>query len=155
MIIIKDSREKVGAWDFSFIKKCEGQIVQGLKTGDYSIKGMEDIVCIERKKTTGELATNFGTKWPAFCRELTRMSKYKYKYILLEFTLNNVMSFPIGSGIPESHWRRMKLTSKFMISRIEHIKVSYGINIVFCGNKENAQLEAAAILESVYDTEIK
>lgn len=152
MIIIRDNKEKVGYWEFDFIENCQ-QVSASLKTGDYTIKGLEDIVCLERKRTTGELSINLGSKWEVFSRELQRMEPFKYKYILLEFSLDDVLNFPKNSGIPQSKWQFIKIHPKFILGRIEYIKKTYNIKVIFCGSKQNAEIEAASILQMVYETE--
>ena len=59
--VIRDTREQEGYY-FSEYGLCEGMIDQKLDTGDYSIQGMEDKVCIERKGCVEELAINLGQK---------------------------------------------------------------------------------------------
>ena len=48
--IIKDTREQEG-YTFqpssSRYHKCEGMVVRKLDTGDYSLEGLEDKVCVE------------------------------------------------------------------------------------------------------------
>ena len=52
MIIIQDTREQ-SPFDFSFYD-CDVSIAT-LKTGDYTIEGYEEIVCIERKKSASKI----------------------------------------------------------------------------------------------------
>lgn len=49
--IIRDTREKEG-WNFDFYSSCAIES-RGLKTGDYTLEGLEEILCIERKANTG------------------------------------------------------------------------------------------------------
>ena len=41
-----------------------------LDTGDYSIQGLEDKICIERKGCVEELAQNLGSKKQTFLKEI-------------------------------------------------------------------------------------
>lgn len=59
--VIQDTREQKG-WYFSEYDKCNGMEQGSLKTGDYTLKGFEDMVCIERKFSVEEIATNLGKK---------------------------------------------------------------------------------------------
>ena len=83
--VIVDSREQY-AWDFTFYDKCDGIISTKLDTGDYSIEGLETVLTIERKRTTAEIAMNVGKDRKRFNAELERMSKFKYKYLICEFS---------------------------------------------------------------------
>ena len=55
--VIRDTREKKGhGWWFDESSHCTGTEVKKLDVGDYSIKGREEIVCIERKESVSEIA---------------------------------------------------------------------------------------------------
>ena len=59
--VIKDTREQDG-WFFSPYDKCSGMEVGTLNTGDYTLEGFEDVVCIERKASVSEVAMNLRKK---------------------------------------------------------------------------------------------
>ena len=65
--VIKDTREQNGYY-FSKFNTCAGMIEHKLDTGDYSIQGFEDKICIERKGCVEELAINLGSKKHALQR---------------------------------------------------------------------------------------
>ena len=77
MIILRDTREKQG-WDFEeqeiTIADCK------LDTGDYTVKGIENELVIERKAGVAEFARNITS--PAFKREIRRMAKFPYAFII-------------------------------------------------------------------------
>jgi hypothetical protein len=135
--IIQDTREKVGTWDFTFYGV--NQTVQGLKTGDYSVLGYEDVFAIERKKTSGEIATNLGTKREPFLREMERMSKLDYRYIICEFPESYLDEFPKNSGIPKRFLSKIRMTGHILKSSINMIKSKYGINFIFTSGKDEAE----------------
>ena len=61
--IIKDTREQDGYTFESSSSRyhtCNGMISRKLDTGDYSIEGLEDKLCIERKASVVEFANNVG-----------------------------------------------------------------------------------------------
>ena len=97
MIIIQDTREQQG-WEFFYPDVIV--VRRTLDAGDYTIEGKEEDILIERKATTGELANNIGKKWYQFCNEFKRMPKNTKKIVICEFSLQDVESFPINSGIP-------------------------------------------------------
>ena len=51
-VILKDTREKNG-WSFNTFDKCLAVARWGLKTGDYTARGLEKDLVIERKASTG------------------------------------------------------------------------------------------------------
>jgi len=94
-LVLRDTREKIGhGFEFKASKperrppRCLGMETVTLKTGDYSIKGGEHLVCVERKADYSELFINYG-KRELFEQEMERMSKIKYKYVLIESPLTN------------------------------------------------------------------
>ena len=103
-IVIRDTREKDG-WYFKESDYCEGMVNQKLDTGDYSIQGLEDVLCIERKASVAEIANNIVDD--RFTRELDRMSEFKYKFLILEFGVEDILSFPVGSDIPKKSWNKI------------------------------------------------
>ena len=93
--IIVDTREQL-PWEFDGHSTSSRK----LDTGDYSIEGLENIFCIERKRSVSEIANNISEK--RFVDVLDRMSQFSHKFMLLEFTLNNVLDYPVGSTVPIS-----------------------------------------------------
>ena len=52
--VIKDTREQDGYTFESFTGRytsCKGMVVKKLDTGDYSLEGLEDRLCIEKRKS--------------------------------------------------------------------------------------------------------
>lgn len=146
--VIIDTREQI-PWDFSGAIECEAQLISTVKTGDYTIKGMEHILAIERKRTTGELCINFGKKWKPFEKELQRMSAFPHKYLVCEFPFNDVLIFPAKSHIPQHQWSRLRMHSKFLLKRLNQIENDYGIKIIYAGDKYNAEKEVLEIFKNV------
>ena len=91
--VIKDTREQDGYF-FSKFNTCAGMVEHKLDTGDYSIQGLEDKICIERKGCVEELAQNLGSKKQTFLKEIERMEPFPHKYIILEFGLEDLIKFP-------------------------------------------------------------
>jgi ERCC4-type nuclease len=157
MKIIRDTREKVGYWDFSFFG-YEMEVVK-LKTGDYSISGYEDILCIERKKSTAEMAINCGTDSPRFEAELERMQHFEYKYLILEFTVSMLLDFPKGSGIPKRFHKttgkeiKVRMNGGFIMKKLKEYEDKYGIDVIFAGSQAGAVEVAEEIFREVlYET---
>lgn len=148
--VIKDTREKDG-WDFPESNTCLGTVIKKLDTGDYSAKGYEDLVCIERKKSTSEIANNISQ--PRFKRELERMQKFKYRFLICEFSFRDVKQFPLNSGIPEKALANLKISSNYLMRCISEIQILYGINVVFADNRETAMHAVYNILRRISEIE--
>jgi ERCC4-type nuclease len=79
--IIKDTREKKGhGWWYDENAYCSGTTVAKVDIGDYTIEGMEHLLCIERKESVSEFAGNCSEK--RFFTELKRMGTFSHMLFL-------------------------------------------------------------------------
>jgi hypothetical protein len=150
--VIKDTREQDGYIFEKFTGRytsCRGMIVKKIDTGDYTLLGMEDKLCIERKASVSELAINLGKDKRRFLDEIERMKSFPYKFLILEFSLEDLMIFPEGSNIPQEKWPSIVMTNKYMLKMLTEFQMYNGIHVLFCGNKKNAKLMINSILKRV------
>lgn len=147
-IVIQDTREQQ-PWDFSYFPGFAGVEKRKLDSGDYTIFGHEKTIAIERKKSTSEIATNFGTKLQQFENEMQRMQPITHKYIICEFPLENVYSFPINSGIPTKRHKFLKISGQYLAIKISQFSNLYGVTFIFSGNKFNAEAEVYSLFQKV------
>lgn len=148
LTVLRDSREHENeGYYWTENEWCDGYETIKLDTGDYSIKGYEDVLCIERKRSTAEIAKNITEK--RFDRELERMSKFKWAFFVLEFSLEDVLNFPINSTIPQRRWSWLKITPNFMLSKLTEYQIKYGVHVLFCGSKDNAWNMVNSIFKKV------
>lgn len=146
--IIQDTREK-HPWRLDWYKQCKSQIIRGLSTGDYTVEGYEDLICIERKRSTGELCTNLGTEADRFYKELERMSAFEYKFIVCEFPISNLDIFPKNSGIPKYMWKKLHMNGKFIKKRLIEWANFFDIELVFCLDMIIAQTATINIITDI------
>lgn len=146
MRIICDTREKT-PWQFtsSQIKSVE---VKKLDTGDYTLENFEDLLCIERKKSVSEISSNIIEK--RFENELVRMSEFPHKFMILEFSFEDVLNFPRGSGIPPKKWRYVKIKPQFIVKKLAEYIIKYNISIIYAGSVDNAIYIATSIMKEVH-----
>lgn len=140
-LVLRDGREKTGyGWLFEKTNECLGTELSPLKTGDYTLKGLETSFCIERKATTSELANNIYEK--RFEKELERLEEFKYPFMIFEFTWQDVLVFPVNSGIPRHLFHKVQTKSEFIQLTIARYMVQYKTKIIFAGShgKEIAEL---------------
>ena len=139
LTIIKDTREQQG-YSFANIKPKPEIINEGLKSGDYSIQGMEDEVAIERK-SKADAFQSFGRNRKRFERELVRLSKMSFAAVVIEADWAEVLNNPP---------KRTRLSPKVLfVSRIAW-EQRYGIHFWFCFNREFAEKTTYRILERFY-----
>lgn len=147
--IIVDTREQK-PWDFNDnfnITKAK------LDTGDYSVEGLEDILCIERKSSVNEVSNNITEK--RFKDVLDRMAGYPHAHILFEFDLYDILQFPHNSGIPPKLWKNLRITPLYLLKYITEINTVYGIHTHFCGNRTNAQSLAISIMKRINEQQTR
>ena len=118
-----------------------------LDTGDYSIEGLEHLLGIERKKSISEFANNVIEG--RFQDVLLRMSQLKYSFFLLEFSLSDVLIYPVGSTVPKRMWNKIKISPAFLLKNILELQLKHNIIVYFCGDAKNAELMAEHILKKV------
>ena len=150
--IIKDTREKKGyTFEASRTKYhvCKGMVLRKLDTGDYSIEGLEDKICIERKASVVELANNVGFDKRRFVSEIERMKEFPHRFLILEFSLTDLMNFPEGSDIPEKEISKLKISNKYMLRFLMELQINDNINVIFCDSKKNAKWTVLSILKRI------
>jgi DNA excision repair protein ERCC-4 len=143
-IIIVDTREQT-PWEFGYHDTAKRK----LDTGDYSIEGFEDLLAIERKKSVSELATNLSES--RFVDVLDRLSKIPHSYMVFEFDLNDIYSFPVGSDIPKKMWDKLRISGNYIIKRLIEIQLQYNIQIVFCADASNAERFTISLMKRIYE----
>lgn len=145
-VVVKDTREQDGYY-FSEFNTCKGMVERKLDTGDYTIDGLENKICIERKGCIEELAVNLGQKKHAFLDEIQRMKEFDHKFLVLEFHLEDLLKFPDDTRIPDKNKSSMKITGKYILKCLMEFQIYDQIQVVFCGNKHNAFLLVSSLLK--------
>ena len=145
--VIQDSREQI-PFEFSSSKINE-VITRKLSTGDYSIDGLEHLLCIERKMSVGEFYKNITEK--RFWAEMGRMQTYEYRFLIFEFSASDVEMFPYGSDLPKNVINKLKISSAYLMKCIARIQVEYGIHVVFGGDRDNSIYLVTNIMKAVYE----
>jgi ERCC4-type nuclease len=123
--------------------------VSKLDTGDYSLKGLENIFCIERKGNISEFANNITEK--RFKDVVSRMNQIPHAFLLLEFDLEDVLIYPVGSTVPKRMWEKLKISPKFILKHIIELQVIHNIKVIFCGDASNAEHMALSIMRKIYE----
>jgi len=137
MIIVCDTREKTPL-KFRKSKHLEGVERQTLKTGDYSIKGFEELVALERKNPL-DLFGSLGKGHKRFKKELGRALEMDYFAIIIEAPFNVIRD----KEFEGSYYSQMR--GDVIIKILYTIKFKYGIDIIFC----NGRKEASSIVRNL------
>lgn|SRR5574337_131406 len=128
--ILIDSREKQ---PYNFSKDHITSEIIKLDTGDYTIKGYENEICIERKKNGLELLNNITGKGKAkaFRSELQRMKNIKHVFVVVEQSLEDFLN-------PQKYFWTRKLKNKapaILLGYITSLMLRNNIHFIFGGNR--------------------
>lgn len=148
LVVLKDRREQKG-WDFEPEEKVSGKMrIKGMEwatldAADYTLKGFEDVVRIERKAGVCEL---FGNMIPKdnkdrFEREMEKLRGVRHKYIVIEDHMTNDM---MGLTIPQFYKGAPGIA---VVRWLFELQLKYDIVPVFAGNA--GKKVARTIFESV------
>lgn len=149
-LIIADTREQK-PYDYPETDVFAGTKVEKVSVGDYSIEGLTHKIFIDRKLSTAELAKNIVEK--RFYRLLDKARLYTYRFLILEFDLEDVYNFPLNSNMPLWQRKKCRISPAFLESAITKIAVDYGINIIFAGTHERGEKICYSLLKTIYRTE--
>lgn len=142
--IVCDTREQL-PWKF----RGQQVEVRALKTGDYSLSGLEDFVCVERKGAAAELAGNLSQK--RFSRELDRMAKIPHAYVLCEFPLSDLVAYPDLDEIPWAARKRIRVRGPYLLRRVCEEMTRTGVPFIFCGHgPDHARSLALSLFKRCY-----
>ena len=106
--------------------KCETER-KNLLTGDYSLTGVESVLCVERKSIPDLVKTVIGD-WQRFSRQLLRMAAMDVAFIVVE-------------GLPSDllqHRYTGETNPLSVRGRLNKILLRYGVHTVFLENREIA-----------------
>ena len=108
-----------------------------LRTGDYSIEGMEEQVCIERKSLQDIFAT-VGQHRARFEREHQRMAEFDFAAVVVEADLRTVLNNPPAYS---------RLPPKSIFRTALAWQVRYGVQWIWAGSRRLAEVTTFRLLE--------
>lgn len=141
-VLVRDSQEQAGTgWKFiashnkEGIKICGGTVVAPLDAGDYTIKGLEHVLRVERKGSTNDLVSSIASG--RMKSQLERLSKFKYAYLVLEFDLNDLINWHFAARAMRSAGHRIPLSKPdAALSAFMKLHFDYpSVHIFFVGKK--------------------
>ena len=145
--VIVDTREK-NPWNLNS-SRVLGREITKLDTGDYTVEGVEDKLCIDRKASVSELAQNVTTK--RFVNELKRIKEFPHAFLILEFSASDVFNFPDSANLPLAVKKKIRVNGNFLMRCLSRMQIKYDFNIIFAGNRSNAERIAVNLMEDVLE----
>jgi ERCC4-type nuclease len=119
-----DTREQE---PYCFDSKLVVPVRRALPAGDYSIRGMEALMAVERKTVDDFVSTVIHSR-QRFHRELAKLAAYRRACVVVEASLADLLTGKYTSHAhPES-----------VLGSALAITVDYGIPVFFCSNRQAA-----------------
>jgi ERCC4-type nuclease len=142
--IVVDTREQT-PWEFGFHNTAKRK----LDTGDYSMEGFESLFTIERKRSVSEIANNLSES--RFKDVLERLGQIPHSFMIMEFSLDEVYQFPVGSDVPKKMWDKLRISGNYIMKCLLEAQLNYNIHILFCDDAENAERVAVSLMKRIYE----
>jgi len=114
-----------------------GERLGTLKTGDYTVEGMESLLCLERKSLPYMVACAVNRR-QQFLASCLRLAEFAWKAILIEATLEDIKGgfeqFDIPSGVHPN----------VVCGTLDAIEAKFGIPIIYTSMVKDLSTERAA-----------
>lgn len=134
MIIIQDTREQ-RPWQFPpYVQVTTAT----LKDGDYTVQGYEDSIRVERKSLEDLASCLCDKELRRFCGQLQRMRKYKYRSLIVEGTIQDMLSGCYRSPLPPDK----------VITRLMDVTCRFKILLFIAGHKKSSAKVAEQFMRS-------
>lgn len=138
-VVIRDTREKRG-YRFTASKYFGGTVTEKLDAGDYSIKGLEEYIIIERKESMDELCKNLGKERARFMRELDRMAHVQHKILIIE---------DYASAIFKRRFSHVKGSA--LLGSLASLMLKHDVQVIFAGTEKIAKEIVRKLLYKAWD----
>ena len=109
--VLVDTREK-NPWELNSSRVLGREMVK-LETGDYSLPGLEDKLCIDRKANVNELAGNIHQE--RFKRELYRIKEIPHAFLILEASAQDVLDYPNNADLPPAIRKKIRVNGNYLM----------------------------------------
>ena len=120
--VIVDTREQF-PWSFSSLPSEPGT----LSTGDYSVRGLEHLIAVERKSLDDLLAC-IGIRRDRFRRELQRLKSYRFRALIIEAS---------HADLEAGQWRS-QLKPSHVLGSLAAWTVQFALPVWLAGDHESA-----------------
>jgi ERCC4-type nuclease len=137
-IVVVDTREKQPLPLYANHSNWIGGEGRGtMKTGDYTVEGMEGLLALERKNLT-DLAACTVYYRERFLATCARLAKFRWKAILVEATFEDIKSGLEQFGIPS------EVHPNSICGMLDAIEAKFGITVIYTSRDQDLATERAA-----------
>ena len=145
-IALVDTREQAPFNLARFANWIEGERRATLETGDYTVEGMEGLICLERK-SLNDLAATLMHNRERFFRQCERMTAFKYRAILVEATYEQIKS-------PHRPVDGVSVHPNGLTGSLDALEVRYLIPVIYTSShRALAEEKAASFLSKAFTYE--
>ncbi|MYM92552.1 ERCC4 domain-containing protein [Duganella vulcania] len=142
-VVLVDTREQMPFDLARFSNWLSGVKTATLDTGDYSIEGMEHLICLERKSLNDLVGTLMHQRG-RFFRQLERMQAFPYRAILVEASYAEVKS-------PYNFTQDVAAHPNGVSGSLDALEVRFGVPVIYTStNRALAEEKAASWLSKTY-----
>jgi ERCC4-type nuclease len=112
-----------------------------LDVGDYTVKGLENILAIERK-TIGDLWNTLvkPTNYKRFLREWDRAANHRMKYLVIEANISDI----------DRGYRYSKVSANNIHAKLISLQVKYNVHVIFAGRIDRARKYTRRLMAKIY-----
>lgn len=114
-----------------------GERRESLKTGDYTVEGMEDLLCLERKSLADVVACTV-TYRRRFLASCGRLARFTWKAILVEATFEDIKGGLVRFDIPSD------VHPNAICGTLDAIEAKFGIPTIYASTVRALAAERAA-----------
>lgn len=114
-----------------------GERRETLKTGDYTLEGMESLLCLERKSLADIVACTV-TYRRRFIASCSRLARFTWKAIIVEATFEDIKGGFEPFGIPSD------VHPNSVCGTLDAIEAKFGIPIIYASTVQDLAAERAA-----------
>jgi len=139
-ILIVDTREK-NPWEWDNDDAFEEIVHTKLDGGDYSLRGMEHIIVVERKATVDELFVNFTTNKERIKAEFERLADVKFKILVVEETCDDILNpFKYFINKKKINKKSPKMPVAIVASGLTNLMLEHNVHVIFGGSRAQAMV---------------
>ncbi len=115
-----------------------------LKTGDYTIEGMDKLFVVERKRNWQELYMNSVGKYrESFIRMLRRLREFPFAFMIIEDSFDTLFTFRTWSGL--------SIDRGLLLNMVVNIQLEYGVQVMTVGKAPRCYPIVGAIFRKAID----
>jgi len=135
--VIQDSREKL-PWKFENVQ------VDKLWVGDYTLKGFESQIIVERKKKITEIASNMFQE--RFVKVLEKLNGLPNAFIVMEHNMKDIITYP--KSAPPSIRSKTNVSGAFLMKKITQAMLDYpNIKWIWAGTPNQARIFVVSLFK--------